>query len=68
MNVSAFIDALGGTFAAARIFKVTPPAVSNWRASGAMPARLHLKALRVASERGLVFDPEAPPRPKKRAA
>ena len=65
MTVDEFIEALGGTFAAARIFKVTPPAVSNWRAAGALPARLHLKALRVASARGFAFDPEKPD--KKRA-
>ena len=60
MNVSAFIQKLGGTTEAARIFGVTPPAVSNWKAANELPARLHLKALRVAADKGLAFDPERP--------
>ena len=60
MDVSAFIAALGGTSKAALVFGVSAPAVSNWKAANAMPARLHLKALRIASERGIAFNPEAP--------
>jgi len=67
MTVSDFIDDLGGTFAAARIFRVTPPAVSNWKAANAMPARLHLRAIREAASRGIAFDPEAPTKAKRRA-
>jgi hypothetical protein len=65
--LAPFIDDLGGTFAAARIFRVTPPAVSNWKAANAMPARLHLRAIREAASRGIAFDPEAPTKAKRRA-
>ena len=58
MTVPEFIDALGGNRAAAGLFGVTQPAVCNWKAAGALPARLHLKALRIAAERGIAFDPE----------
>jgi hypothetical protein len=68
MNVSEFIDALGGTCAAARIFRVTPPAVSNWKKANALPARLHLRAIREAASRGIAFDPEAPNKAKRKAA
>jgi hypothetical protein len=37
---SAVIDRLGGTFAAARIFKVEPPTVSYYRKNGFPPPRL----------------------------
>ena len=58
LTVSEFITALGGTTKAAAIFDVTPPAVSNWRASGELPAKLHLKALRLAEKMGIAFDPD----------
>ena len=68
MDVSGFIDELGGTTKAASIFGVLPSAVSNWRAWNKLPARLHLKAVRVAAERKIAFDPEAPGKQKRRAA
>ena len=68
MDVSGFIDELGGTTKAATIFGVLPSAVSNWRAWNKLPARLHLKAVRVAAERKIAFDPEAPSKQKRRAA
>lgn len=57
MTLNQFIDALGGTNSAATLFGVGPSAVSNWRAAGRLPDRLHLKALRVAEDRQLDFDP-----------
>ena len=58
MDVRQFITELGGTSEAAKIFGVTPPAVSNWKAVNRLPDRLHLRALRVADEKKLEFDPE----------
>lgn len=59
MTVSEFIQALGGTTEAAGMFSVRPSAVSNWRAHNRLPARIHLRASRIAEARGLQFDPEA---------
>ncbi|EFI63659.1 MULTISPECIES: hypothetical protein [Comamonas] len=47
MNTSAtkVIDALGGTFAVARIFDIKPPSVSDWKRDGIPRARvMYLKA------------------------
>ncbi|WEE76642.1 helix-turn-helix domain-containing protein [Comamonas testosteroni] len=47
MNTSAtkVIDALGGTFAVARIFDIKPPSVSDWKKDGIPRARvMYLKA------------------------
>ena len=47
MNISAtkVIDALGGTFAVARIFDIRPPSVSDWKRDGIPRARvMYLKA------------------------
>jgi hypothetical protein len=60
MTVAQFIEALGGTRKAAEIFDVGTNAVSNWRVWNRLPRRLHLKALREASARGIAFDPENP--------
>ena len=60
LTVGGFIDELGGNQATALIFGVGASAVSNWRAANALPARLHLRALRIAQERALAFDPERP--------
>ncbi|BBK37719.1 hypothetical protein STAQ_27970 [Allostella sp. ATCC 35155] len=59
MTLSEFIDALGGTAKVAEIFGVGPSAVSNWKAWGRLPDRLHLRAARLAADRGLDFDPAA---------
>lgn len=60
MTVSEFIQAIGGNKAAAIAFGVTCPAVCNWKAANRLPDRLHLRALRLASSRGIAFNPEAP--------
>lgn len=44
---SEIIDALGGTVAVARLCKVKPPSVSDWRKEGIPPARrMYLQAVR----------------------
>lgn len=44
---SEIIDALGGTAAVARLCKVKPPSVSDWRKEGIPPARrMYLQAVR----------------------
>jgi hypothetical protein len=45
-QASGLIDALGGTVAAARLFEVTPQAVTQWRRAGIPKPRLMF--LRVA--------------------
>jgi hypothetical protein len=40
MDANRVIDLLGGTYAAAKFFEVTPGAVSQWRSSGIPRARL----------------------------
>lgn len=61
MVLAEFIKALGGPAEAARLFGIGRTAVQNWLAAGRIPARWHLRALRIAEERGLAFDPEAAP-------
>ena len=65
MTVSEFIAAIGGNPSAARLFGVTRPAVCNWKAANRLPDRLHLKALKLAAERKLRFDPESPAQARK---
>lgn len=44
---SEIIDALGGTVAVARLCKVKPPSVSDWRKEGIPSARrMYLQAVR----------------------
>jgi hypothetical protein len=58
MTLSEFIAALGGASAAGEVFGVGRTAVQNWLAASRMPDRYHLRAVREAQQRGLVFDPE----------
>lgn len=45
-NASKIIDALGGTFAVAKLCQIKPPSVSEWRRSGIPSAReMFLKAV-----------------------
>lgn len=41
-QVSAIVEELGGTVAVARIARVVPSAVSNWRRAGRFPARTYV--------------------------
>ena len=62
MDANQIIDALGGTFAVARLCNVRPPSVSEWRRTGIPEARLQF--LRLA--RPDVFGP--PPSDQGREA
>jgi len=44
MNTTEIIDCLGGTFAVAKLCRVTPAACSQWRNNGMPVARLVLLA------------------------
>lgn len=56
-NVRDVVKALGGHQATADLFEVTVPAVSNWIAADAFPARLHLRVLRECEAKGIDYDP-----------
>jgi len=58
MNVREFVAAIGGTANAARAFGVGRTAVANWRTWNRLPARLHLRASRLAKALGIPFDPD----------
>lgn len=45
MDANQIIDALGGTFAVARLCNVKPPSVSEWRRTGIPAARLQFLKL-----------------------
>jgi hypothetical protein len=66
MTVSDFIAELGGNLAAAKLFKVTRPAVCNWKAANKLPARLHLRAHLIAGEKRIRFDPQRPTRARSK--
>ncbi len=65
MNVSDIIEKLGGTTAVARLCKVAPPSVSEWRSRNVIPrARLmYLELLRPD-----VFGGAVAARPRRKAA
>ena len=52
-TVNDAVAALGGTGKAAKIFGVLPSAVSNWKAAGKFPARLHYRISREFERRKL---------------
>lgn len=56
-TVRDIVKEFGGHSATAEMFGVTVPAVSNWIAAGAFPARLHLRVLRECEARGIKYDP-----------
>lgn len=68
MTVSDFIAAIGGTTKAAELFRVTAPAISNWKARGVIPWPHRAKAMRLSAKLAIGFDPDAPAKPRKRAA
>lgn len=45
MDANQIIDALGGTFAVAKVCNVKPPSVSEWRRTGIPEARLQFLRL-----------------------
>lgn len=56
-TVTAVIDAFGGTAATAARFGVLPSAVSNWKAAGKFPQRLHYLIDSEAKKSNLDIDP-----------
>ena len=58
MTVSEIIKKLGGTTAAAAVFGVTPPAVSNWKAENRFPPRVHWRVVQEMRQLGVEVDPE----------
>lgn len=57
MTVSDVIDALGGNTPVAALFGVGTSAVSNWRAQGEFPQRIHYRLARECERRGVALDP-----------
>lgn len=57
LTVRDVVKALGGHQVVADLFEVSVPAVSNWIAAEAFPARLHLRVLRECEGRGIKYDP-----------
>lgn len=63
MTTDDVIDALGGTGKVAALFGVLPSAVSNWRAAGEFPARMHYRVYEACQRAGIDWRPPAPPAP-----
>lgn len=53
MTVKQVIDKLGGNREVAELLGVTPPAVSNWKAFGRFPERLHFRLYKICQDRGI---------------
>lgn len=54
MTIAEIVDEVfGGTARMAELFEVTMPAVSNWKAAGRFPARLHYRIAKEAGVRGV---------------
>ena len=53
------IDALGGTVATARLFKVSSNVVSNWRARG-IPGRYQYAVAKLCTDRNIRWIPRGP--------
>jgi hypothetical protein len=62
MNVTQFVENLGGNRTAAKLFSVGETAVCNWKRENRVPAKLHLRIVRLCAERGIAFNPERPAR------
>lgn len=58
MRVNEVVRAFGGTTAMAKLFEVTPSAVSNWKRAGKFPDRLHYRLDRAAADRGITLPPD----------
>lgn len=57
-TVEAVIDELGGNSAVAKLTGFGPSAVSNWRARGRIPAKLHLTFSGALARNGKTADPQ----------
>ena len=67
MTASDLIDTLGGNRKVAALFGVRSSAVSNWRALGRFPARLHYRISKVCEERGVEVDERLFDEPQQQA-
>lgn len=56
-DMDGIIAELGGTNKAAKVFGVTPQAVSNWKADGRFPRSRRYDALLITQARGIAADP-----------
>jgi DNA-binding transcriptional regulator YdaS (Cro superfamily) len=57
-TVADLIEALGGTTATAKLCGVKPPAVSNWKKIGQLPARFFLPVMELCQSRGIEVNRE----------
>jgi hypothetical protein len=57
MDMNGIVAALGGTSEAAKVFGVSPQAVSNWKADGRFPRSRRYDALLIMQARGIAVDP-----------
>lgn len=56
MTIAEIVDQVfGGTAKMAELFDVTMPAVSNWKAAGRFPARLHYRIAKEAEARNVTL-------------
>jgi hypothetical protein len=58
MSITRFIARLGGPAAAAKLFRCSPQAISNWIRRRAIPRSRHLEAVRIAERAGFFIKPE----------
>jgi hypothetical protein len=59
MTIVRYIARLGGPAAAAKLFRCSPQAISNWIRRRAIPRSRHLEAVRIAERVGFKCNPEA---------
>lgn len=57
MDMNGIVAALGGTNEAAKLFGVSPQAVSNWKADGRFPRSRRYDAHLLLQARGIASDP-----------
>lgn len=57
-TVKGFVGAVGGNAAAAKLFSVSRPAISNWTATGRFPAWATMRAMSISQANGLTVDPK----------
>ena len=56
-TVDEIVEALGGNQNVADLFGVLPTSVSNWKAFGGFPERLHLRLFQECQRRNITIDP-----------
>jgi hypothetical protein len=58
MSITRFIARLGGPAAAAKLFRCSSQAISNWIRRRAIPRSRHLEAVKIAERAGFFINPE----------